>query len=80
MAVVLNIALLVIEGEKISPQLSMSLFIKIFHHTAIGMQLMRQAIARGRLLASDALGAMQKTISSDFALFYFIFIYFGDNL
>ncbi|MDY8722152.1 anaerobic sulfatase maturase, partial [Escherichia coli] len=32
---------------------------KIFHHTAIGMQLMRQAIARGGL-ASDALGAMQK--------------------
>lgn len=35
------------------------------------MQLMRQAIARGGL-ASDALGAMQKTISSDS---YFISFY-----
>ena len=45
---------------------------------AIGMQLMRQAIARGGL-ASDALwGDAKKTISSDS---YFISFYlFGDNL
>ncbi|TFT50134.1 anaerobic sulfatase maturase, partial [Proteus mirabilis] len=51
--------IIAIEGEKYRHNYLCHSYKKIFHHTAIGMQLMRQAIAHGGL-ASDALGAMQK--------------------
>ncbi|MEQ5113728.1 anaerobic sulfatase maturase [Providencia vermicola] len=47
-----------IEGEKYRHNYLCHSYKKIFHHTALGMQLMRQAISRGAL-ASDALGAIQ---------------------
>ncbi|EEG85512.1 hypothetical protein PROPEN_02319 [Proteus penneri ATCC 35198] len=55
--------IIAIEGEKHRHNYLCRSYKKIFHHTAIGMQLMQQAISRGGL-ASDALPAMKKNLKN----------------